>query len=160
MPQHFLLSAAARSLSLAQVARLSDEEALAKFCELRWHDNGGKPYCPHCGGAEIYTFETRRLFKCKACRRQFSATSGIRDDAARLRGNALRRVGRQNIRELWAALALIREAIEDCAPPGSVANSEYLLPEPGREAEALVRGIYAIAEKRDGNGHYLERPSL
>lgn len=76
MPQHFLLSAAARSLSLAQVARLSDEEAHAKFCELRWHDNGGKPYCPNCGGVEIYTFETRRIFKCKACRRQFSATSG------------------------------------------------------------------------------------
>lgn len=75
MSQHFLLSAAARSLSLAQVARLSDEEAHAKFCELRWHDNDGKPYCPHCGGIEIYSYETRRIFKCKACRRQFSATS-------------------------------------------------------------------------------------
>jgi transposase-like protein len=74
--QHFLLSAAARTLSLAQVARLSDEEAHAKFCELRWHDNDSKPYCPHCGGVEIYTFEARRIFKCKACRRQFSATSG------------------------------------------------------------------------------------
>jgi transposase-like protein len=76
MSQHFLLSAAARSLSLAQVARLSDEEAHAKFCELRWYDNDGKPYCPRCGGAEVYTYEARRIFKCKACRRQFSATSG------------------------------------------------------------------------------------
>jgi transposase-like protein len=74
--QHFLLSAAARGLSLAQVARLSEVEAHAKFCELRWHDNDGKPYCPRCGGVEVYTFETRRIFKCKACRRQFSATSG------------------------------------------------------------------------------------
>jgi len=41
--QHFLLTAAARSLSLAQVARLSDEEAHAKFCEIRWSDNGGSP---------------------------------------------------------------------------------------------------------------------
>jgi hypothetical protein len=54
----------------------------------------------------------------------------------RRRQNKLRRVGPQNIRELWAALALIREAVEDCAPPGSVPNSEYLLPEPGYEAEA------------------------
>lgn len=76
MTQHFLLSASARSLSLAQIARLSDQEAHDKFCELRWHDNGGKPYCPHCGSVEIYSYETRRIFKCKACRRQFSATSG------------------------------------------------------------------------------------
>ena len=64
------------------------------------------------------------------------------------RRNMLRRVGQQNIRELWAALALIREAVEDCAPPGSVANPEYLLPDPGYEAEALVQGIYAIAARR------------
>lgn len=76
MSQHFLLSAAARSLSLAQIARLSDEEAFARFCELRWHDNDGKPYCPRCGSIEVYTYEARRIFKCKACRRQFSATSG------------------------------------------------------------------------------------
>jgi transposase-like protein len=74
--QHFLLSAAARSLSLAQVARLSDEEAHAKLVEIRWADNGGKPYCPSCGGTEIYTYAARRIFKCKACRRQFSVTSG------------------------------------------------------------------------------------
>jgi len=36
MPQHFLLTAAARSLSLAQVLRLSDEEAHAKFVEIRF----------------------------------------------------------------------------------------------------------------------------
>ena len=33
-------------------------------------------------------------------------------------------------------------------PPGSVANPEYLLPDPDYEAEALVRGIYAIAARR------------
>jgi len=36
MSQHFLLSAAARSLSLAQVARMSDEEAHETFQRLRW----------------------------------------------------------------------------------------------------------------------------
>jgi hypothetical protein len=35
MPQHFLLSAAARTLSLASVARMSDEEAERVFIRLR-----------------------------------------------------------------------------------------------------------------------------
>ena len=50
-----------------------------------------------------------------------------------------------NMRELWAALRLIRETVEGLAPPGSVPNSEYLAPEPLREAEAIIRGIHAIA---------------
>ena len=41
-------------------------------------------------------------------------------------------------------MALIREAVEDCAPPGSVARAGYLTPQFTMEAEALVRGIYAI----------------
>ena len=36
MAQHFLLSAAARTLSLASVARMSDEEAERVFIRLRW----------------------------------------------------------------------------------------------------------------------------
>ena len=46
---------------------------------------------------------------------------------------------------LSIVLQLVREAIEDCAPPGSVRFGEYMPPEPWLEAEALVRGIYAIA---------------
>jgi hypothetical protein len=49
-------------------------------------------------------------------------------------------------RELWAALRLIRETVEEMAAPGSVPNDEYLTPEPMREAEAIVRGIHAIAD--------------
>src|SRR5437764_5188834 len=76
MTQHFLLSAAARTLSLSAVARMSDEEAHAKFCELRWHDNQGKPYCPKCGSAKVYAYTTRKVWKCPACRYQFSVTAG------------------------------------------------------------------------------------
>ncbi len=46
MSQHFLLSAAARTLSLSDVARMSDEEAHAKFAAIRWSDNDGQPYLP------------------------------------------------------------------------------------------------------------------
>ena len=63
MPQHFLLSAAARTLSLSAVARMSDEEAHAKFVAIRWADNEGKPYCPACGCAKVYAYETRKLWK-------------------------------------------------------------------------------------------------
>jgi len=42
-------------------------------------------------------------------------------------------------------MALIREAVEECTPPGSVTREDYLTPEFAVQAEALVRGIYAIA---------------
>ena len=47
--------------------------------------------------------------------------------------------------EARAALSLIRETVEDLAPPGSVPNDEYLTPEFSVEAAAIVTGIYAIA---------------
>src|SRR5437868_6510226 len=75
MPQHFLLSAAARTLSLASVARMSDEEAHAKFVAIRWADNGGEPYCPKCGCVTVYAYAMRKLWKCRACRYQFSVTA-------------------------------------------------------------------------------------
>jgi len=74
--QHFLYSAKARSLSLAQIFRLSDDEAYDLLKSMRWE--GGKPVCPHCGNCEAYEIKTRRIFTCKAreCRMQFSLTSG------------------------------------------------------------------------------------
>jgi transposase-like protein len=74
--QHFLLTSAARSLSLGQVFRLSDEEAHAKFVEIRWSDNNGQPYCPHCQCRDVYGFRCRPIWRCKECGRQFSVTSG------------------------------------------------------------------------------------
>lgn len=76
MAQHFLLSSAARSLSLAKVARMSDEEAHDAFRLIRWSDTDGKPVCPRCACAETLTYKTRKLYKCKACSHQFSVTSG------------------------------------------------------------------------------------
>jgi transposase-like protein len=74
--QHFLLSAAARSLSLTAVARMSDEEAAATFQRIRWADNGGEPYCPHCGCLDVHKLKTRPVWKCKGCSYQFSVTAG------------------------------------------------------------------------------------
>ena len=76
MAQHFLLSTAARTLSLATVARMSDEEARAAFAAIRWADNDGKPYCPKCGCLEVTALATRPVWKCRGCRYQFSVTAG------------------------------------------------------------------------------------
>ena len=75
MAQHFLLSSAARTLSLAKVMRLSDQEAYDTFKAVRWAVNGGEPVCPRCGSIEVYTYKARRIFKCKGCTAQFSVTT-------------------------------------------------------------------------------------
>jgi transposase-like protein len=58
----------------------TDEDAArAHFQTLRWPD--GRPVCPHCGvvdkATELRGKSTRPgLFKCRACRKPFSATMG------------------------------------------------------------------------------------
>ncbi len=79
MSQHFLLSAKARTLSLASVLRMTDQEAETAFIKVRWAATLGKPVCVHCACPTVY--EARRpsgalRFRCKACRKDFSITSG------------------------------------------------------------------------------------
>jgi transposase-like protein len=79
MAQHFLLSAADCSLSLAKVMPMTETEAEDVFADIRWAENGGKPICPECRSPIAY--ECRRpngalRYRCKACRGDFSLTSG------------------------------------------------------------------------------------
>ncbi len=76
MAQHFLLSTAAGTLSLAKVARMSDDEARDAFRQIRWAATQGAPVCPSCGCLAVYSYKSRPVFKCKACEHQFSVTSG------------------------------------------------------------------------------------
>ena len=76
MAQHFLLTAAARTLSLKGIFRMSDDEAHAAFVAIRFADNGGAAFCPRCQCTAVYTYAARRIWKCKACQHQFSVTSG------------------------------------------------------------------------------------
>lgn len=76
MAQHFLLSAAARTLSLTGIYRAGEDAAYETFCRLRWPETDGEAVCPDCGCCESYKITTRRKFKCKACHRQYSVTSG------------------------------------------------------------------------------------
>jgi transposase-like protein len=75
MAQHFLLSPAAKTLSLAKVLRMSEEEAHASFRVIRWADTDGEPVCPSCGCYESYDLKTRQVYKCKGCGKQYSITS-------------------------------------------------------------------------------------
>jgi transposase-like protein len=84
MKQHFLLSTAARTLSLSAVARMTEEEARAAFQAVRWSDNKGKPYCPRCGCVDLYGYKARRQWQCKGCGYRFSVTSGTIFDNRKL----------------------------------------------------------------------------
>lgn len=79
MSQHFLQSSKAKTLSLAKVFRMTDAEAERMLCDLRWTSTNGEPVCPHCGGLNAY--ECRRpngsqRFRCRACKKDFTITSG------------------------------------------------------------------------------------
>lgn len=79
MAQHFLLSSAAKTLSLASVFRMTDAEAETAFRMARWPDTNGDPVCPACGGLDAYDCRRKSgapRFECRECKKQFSITSG------------------------------------------------------------------------------------
>lgn len=76
MSQHFLLSPAAKTLSLVKVMRMSDTDAKTAFRKIRWAETDGAPVCPACGCGESYDLAARQVYKCKACSKQYSVTSG------------------------------------------------------------------------------------
>src|ERR1700753_2210716 len=76
---HFLQTKAARTLSLIEVMRMSEKEAEKAFCKIRGFQTEGEPVCPECGGLEPYEFRRPSgllRFRCKACTKNFSITSG------------------------------------------------------------------------------------
>jgi len=97
MAQHFLLSTKARTLSLAQVLRLSDQEAYDAFKAIRFADNGGEAFCPKCGCTDLYSLPRRKMWRCKAteCGCQFSITSGTIFHSRKL-----------SVRDILAAIAI------------------------------------------------------
>lgn len=58
---------------------MTETEAETAFCKIRWSETEGAPVCPSCGGLDAYS--ARRpsgllRFRCKACAKDFSITSG------------------------------------------------------------------------------------
>jgi transposase-like protein len=68
--------------SLIEAIRyFNDQDVCVQFvAKLRWPDG---PVCPTCGGTEHSYLTTRRVWKCKSCKRQFSVKVGsIFEDSA------------------------------------------------------------------------------
>ena len=60
---------------LQAIRYFSDEQVAFDFVvSLRWPT--GKPVCPRCGCLDNYFLATRRIWKCAACRKQFSVRVG------------------------------------------------------------------------------------
>lgn len=95
MSQHFLLSPASKTLSVVRIMRLPEEAARDVFKRIRWAETDGKPVCPKCGHDESYDLSTRQVYKCKACHKQFSITSGTMFHGRKL-----------EVRDILAAIAL------------------------------------------------------
>jgi transposase-like protein len=73
---------AANPTNLIEAIRyFSDPDVCVEFvAKLRWPDGW---HCPDCGGVEYSYLTTRRLWKCKACKRQTSVKVGtIFEDSA------------------------------------------------------------------------------
>ena len=66
---------------LEAVRYFSDLDVATEFvAKMRWPEG---PVCPKCGGTEHSFITTRRLWKCKACKKQFSVKVGtIFEDSA------------------------------------------------------------------------------
>lgn len=97
MSSNFLQTAAARTLSLAAVFRMSDDEAFETFKSIRWASTNGEPVCPACGSVEHYVTARPRTWKCKAkgCAKIFTVTTDTLFHARKLA-----------LRDVLAAIAL------------------------------------------------------
>lgn len=76
MAQHFLLSAAARTLSLKGIYQAGEEQAFATFRKLRWASTNGEPVCPVCGCVDHKAVGGRKTYRCIGCNKHYSVTSG------------------------------------------------------------------------------------
>jgi transposase-like protein len=159
MPQHFLLSPAARTLSLTHIMRMTEGEARDTFKRIRRAVNEGEPFCPHGGSLTTYTLaEVPPRWKCGGCRRKFSLTSGtlfhsrklpIRDYLAVIalfcngvKGVAALRMARDmniNPKSAFVLLHKLREAM------GGVIGADEL------EGEVEIDGAYFGSRVRPEN---------
>ncbi len=70
-----------RTLLEAIIYFADPDRALDFVARLRWPN--GQPTCPECSATEVSFLKTRRLWKCKACKKQFSVKRGtIFEDSA------------------------------------------------------------------------------
>ncbi len=75
MAQHFWLHSKSVSLTGANIANFSDEEARYFLARMRWGDDGTQ-VCPKCGVVDRHhDIKSRCQWSCKHCGRRFSVTT-------------------------------------------------------------------------------------
>lgn len=150
MAQHFLKSPAARSLKLATVLRMSEEEARAAFKTIRWAETDGEPVCPECGCLEHYWLATQNRWKCRGCHKQFSLTSGTIFHSRKM-----------EVRNILAAMAIFsngvkgHNALQLSRDLGHAYKTCYVLLMKIREALGLAIDNSALSGVVEIDGAYL-----
>ena len=149
MAQHFLLSPVAKTLSLTKVMRMTDTQAEASFRAIRWQESGGTPVCPRCSGWEHYHLAIRKVWKCKACSKQFSLTSGTIFHSRKL-----------TLRDILGAIAIFTNgakgysALQLSRDLGCDYKSCFVLLHKLRESIALAREEGALKGNVEIDGAY------
>ena len=103
---------------------------------VRFAANNGDAYCPHCGVTKVYTLNEPSLlirWKCSACRKKFSVTSGTIFHSRKLA-----------IRDYLAIIALFANGVKGTAALQIVADDEH-------QSEVGLRAA-AQAARGDGRG--------
>lgn len=59
----------------------SEQDCIDYLAQARWN---GNPVCPHCESDNAYKIETRSIFKCRKCRKQFTVRIGTIFEESRL----------------------------------------------------------------------------
>lgn len=71
----FPLAADSSPITIEDLRSFDEDTAYRVFCLIRWPDTEGRPICVRCTQANCWEIR-RRCFKCRACRREFSVTTG------------------------------------------------------------------------------------
>ena len=149
MPQHFLLSPISKTLSLVKVMRMSDSQAREAFRNIRWPETDGEPVCPKCGCCDSYDLKTRQVYKCKACHKQYSITSGTIFASRKLQ-----------VRDILAAIAIFingakgYSALQLSRDLSVDYKTAFVLLHKVREAIELARGNGALSGNVEVDGAY------
>lgn len=147
--QHFLLSPAAKTLSLAKVMRMTDDAARTAFRMVRWSETDGKPVCPECGCCDAYDLKSRQVYKCKGCYKQFSITSGTIFHSRKLA-----------VRDILAAIAVFingakgYSALQLSRDLAIDYKTAFVMLHKVREAIALARNEGALTGNVEVDGAY------
>lgn len=120
--------------STGEAASMTSQET--EFAALRWPDTNGRPVCPNCGCQIVYDCRKANgapRWRCKACRKDFSLTSGTIFAQHKIPIGDLLKI-------LNAALTSDRSILRRSAEIGHTYQTNYVAAQKVRFAVAGSRG--------------------